>query len=111
MPLSGADWACADEGMTPGSASAAASRPLLVTATAASADAVAARRTFLAGVDMLLRLGVETVVVELHLGLGEVSLLPGLGRLDCAGAERERGEDHDRCAHWSISRSQVRRCV
>src|SRR6186997_1176481 len=87
MPLSGADWAAA-EGTTPGSANAESrsapprfswGRSTLITSTAASADAVAAGGSFLAGVDVLLRLGVESVVVELHLRPREVALLPRLG--------------------------------
>src|SRR5262245_51822131 len=102
MPLSGADCAFAAPGMTPGRASAAASSGLIfrfgcgssVAATAASADAVAAGRSFLAEVDVLLRLDVEAVVVELHVGLGEVALLPCLGRLE-GGATAEQNGDED----------------
>src|SRR5258705_4702235 len=98
MPLSGAD--CAWAGTTPGRVSAAASsvptgaraRCGSVAATTTSADPVTAGRRFLARVDVLLRLHVEPVVVELHVGPGEVPLFPGLRRFD-RGAAGQRGDD------------------
>src|SRR3569833_1051394 len=97
-PWSGAVWACADV-MTPGSASAAARSAAApsrsVAATAASTDAIAAARALLALVDVLRALRCERVGVELHLGLGEIALFPGLRRLDGGARARKQSERED----------------
>src|SRR6185312_13573346 len=105
---SGAVWASADAGMTPGSVSAAASRapaepagPAIrealssssVAATATAAYAVASAAGLLAGVDVIGEAGIDRIGVELHRGLGEIALLPGFRRLD---ARAPAEEDDDR---------------
>ena len=94
-------------GTMPGSASAAAhsARPS-VAATAASADAVTAARAFLARVDVHLRARVEAVVVELHLGLRELPLLPRLGRVE-RGATAERGETRQNSSRERIGKRRI----
>src|SRR3982750_3522745 len=65
-------WVPACAGMTLGS----------ITPTSASADAVATARAFLARVDVLGGPGFERGRVELHVGAGEIALLPRLRRIE-----------------------------
>src|SRR5947207_5976543 len=118
---SGIVCATATTGRMPGSASAAVIRarldfssppprvidamrgkvesdPTSVTATPASADAVAAAGSLLARVDVLRRLGVEWIGIELHLPLGEIALLPRLRRMKrrAARGREQRGDTQQR---------------
>src|SRR5437867_8216332 len=100
-PCSGIVCAAATTGRMPGSASAAESKievdSTSVTATPASADAVAAAGSLLARVDVLRRLGVEWVGIELHLALGEIPFLPRLRRMKRRAARgRQQRDDTQR---------------
>src|SRR5665213_2973234 len=109
MPLSGTVCARAAAGRIPGSASAAARNGLTarrfesVAATAASADALATARHFLALVDMVGVLRAEAVAVELHRRARKLALFPGLRRRHrrAAGAHDDQRNDDD-AAHGGI---------
>ena len=67
-------------------------RVFLVAATAAAADAVPARRAFLARVGVLAQLRLQRVRIELHRRLGEFALFPRLRRVErrAAGTPEQR---------------------
>src|SRR5512139_560303 len=110
----------------PGSASAAATIALApgpcgrdapaasVAATAAPADAVAAGRSLLARVDVLIELRLQPVRVDLHRRLREVPALPGLRRLDRrapgGGDSDQRDEENERGAHENLRGRRAGQC-
>src|SRR5207248_4549808 len=82
---SGAVCAPAPDGSMPGSASAtesSVSDGFSIAATSASADAVAAARAFLAGIDVLHSFVFERIGSELHLAFREITLFPRLRRIE-----------------------------
>src|SRR5437773_3291758 len=108
-PCSGIVCAAAGTGSMPGRASAAEGKievdSTSVTATPASADAVAAAGSLLARVDVLRRLGVERIGIELHFALGEIAFLPRLRRVKRRAARgRQKRDDTQRSRDRRVHR-------